>query len=48
MFKHLVPVIALALVAAPAFAADETAPATTPSSKSSSSAPKTDDTAPAK
>jgi hypothetical protein len=37
MFKKLVPVIALALIAAPAFAADEPAPAATPATHSSSS-----------
>jgi hypothetical protein len=37
MFKKLVPFVALAVIAAPAFAADEPAPAaTTPSSHSSS------------
>jgi curli biogenesis system outer membrane secretion channel CsgG len=37
MFKKLVPVIALAVIAAPAFAADEPAPAaTTPATHSSS------------
>jgi cytoskeletal protein RodZ len=37
MFKKLVPVIALALIAGPVFAAD--APATTPSSTDQSSSP---------
>ena len=60
MFKKLVPFIALAVIAAPAFAADEPAPAaTTPATHSSShksshksstpkSAPAGDDAAAAK
>jgi hypothetical protein len=38
MFKHLVPVVALALLAGPAFAAGQ-APASTPAAGQSSTAP---------
>jgi hypothetical protein len=38
MFKHLVPVVALALLAGPVFAAGQ-APASTPSASQSSTAP---------
>ena len=38
MFKHLVPVVALALLAGPVFAAGQAAPATTPAADQSSTA----------